>query len=108
MQANTAALQTAGKNGWNERNIAKLNVESRRAKEEAEFTEWVGKEVPYQEIWRRLDKINYAVKIGQRLLSYTTLAESVGRIEICPLHPWSTASIPLLCNRSGKRIRQYA
>jgi hypothetical protein len=84
-----ASKYSGSSNGWKKwmgmnETFAKLNVESRRAKEEAEFTEWVGKKKSrIKKYGDALDKINYAVKDrAEALIIYTTLAESVGRIEI--------------------------
>lgn len=84
-----ASKYSGSSNGWKKwmgmnETFAKLDVESRRAKEEAEFKEWVGqKRSRTKKYGDALDKINHAVKErAEALTIYTTLAESVGRIEI--------------------------
>ncbi len=84
-----ASKYSGSSNGWKKwmgmnETFAKLDVESRRAKEEVEFKEWVGKKRSRTKKYgNALDKINYAVKErAEALTIYTTLAESVGRIEI--------------------------
>jgi hypothetical protein len=84
-----ASKYSGSSNGWKKwmgmnETFAKLDVESRRAKEEAEFKDWVGKKKSrIKKYGDALDKINYAVKDrAEALTIYTTLAESVGRIEI--------------------------
>ena len=90
-----ASKYSGSSNGWKKwmgmnETFAKLDVESRRAQEEIEFMEWVGKKKSrIKKYGDALDKINYAVKDrAEALTIYTTLAESVGRIEIM-----STASM---------------
>jgi len=84
-----ASKYSGSSNGWKKwmgmnETFAKLNVEARRAQEEKEFKEWVGKKKSRVKKYDdALDKINYAVKErAEALTIYTTLAESVGRIEI--------------------------
>ena len=84
-----ASKYSGSSNGWKKwmgmnETFAKLDVESRRAQEEIEFMEWVGKKKSrIKKYGDALDKINYAVKDrAEALTIYTTLAESVGRIEI--------------------------
>ncbi len=84
-----ASKHSGSSNGWKKwmgmnETFAKLDVESRRAQEEIEFMEWVGKKKSrIKKYGDALDKINYAVKDrAEALTIYTTLAESVGRIEI--------------------------
>ncbi|HOG40915.1 MAG TPA: S46 family peptidase [Bacteroidales bacterium] len=84
-----ASKYSGSSNGWKKwmgmnETFAKLNVEARRAQEEKEFKEWVGKKKSRVKKYDdALDKISYAVKERTEALTiYTTLAESVGRIEI--------------------------
>ena len=84
-----ASKYSGSSNGWKKwigmnETFAKLNVEERRAQEEAKFTEWVNQSSKRVEKYgKALEKINTAV--AGRAESYALLlktSESVGRIEL--------------------------
>ena len=84
-----ASKYSGSSNGWKKwigmnETFAKLNVEERRAQEEAKFTEWVNQSSKRVEKYgKALEKINTAV--AARAESYALLlktSESVGRIEL--------------------------
>ncbi len=95
-----ASKYSGSSNGWKKwigmnETFAKLNVEERRAQEEAKFTEWVNQSPKrVAKYGKALEKINTAVK--GRAEAYALLlktSESVGRIELTGIIPRALRNI---------------